>query len=92
MYRGTQIGESHTTLFVDAELSTFNFALGYSVSWNSRCVWRGYLYDAVLARSMMHEKMHVDLFYFRDPHVCVIFHSAMISPPHLNALLIIAQR
>ncbi len=41
MYRGTQIGESHTTVFADAELSTFNFALGYSVSWNSRCVWFG---------------------------------------------------
>lgn len=38
MYRGTQIGDSHTTLYSDAEISTFNFALGYSVSWHSRCV------------------------------------------------------
>jgi hypothetical protein len=40
MYRGMQIGDSLTTMFADSELSTFNFALGYSVSWNSRCVPR----------------------------------------------------
>jgi hypothetical protein len=76
MYRGTQIGDSHTTVFADAELSTFNFALGYSVSWNSRCVWRGCLclYDGVFARCTLHEQMYQGIFCLRSRFACVIDH------------------